>query len=141
MVTLVSRVWKPADPRVITIDSFVPVPRGTIAAAPSPLSWPTKEPADVLDYQLSIEPALIGNEGDTIASVDLDIEPKSARRFVVEQYRGGWLQYYPLVIRRTGWSDLQCHGKRISREWKSIAAYRSCCQFSPSPRHLFQRMR
>jgi hypothetical protein len=75
MATLVSHVWKPAKSRVVTIDGFVPVPRGTTAIAPTPLNWPSKDPGDILDYQLDIEPALIGNEGDTISSVDIDIEP------------------------------------------------------------------
>src|ERR1700731_3804145 len=61
--------------RTIAIDGFVPVPRGAIGPVPTPLSWPSKDPGDVLDYQLDIEPALIGNEGDTIGSIDLDIEP------------------------------------------------------------------
>jgi hypothetical protein len=75
MATLVSHVWKPSKTRTITIDSFVPVPRGTTAASPTPLSWPAKDPGDILDYQLDIEPALVGNVGDTITSVDIDIEP------------------------------------------------------------------
>jgi len=75
MATLVSHVWKPSKTRTITIDSFVPVPRGTAATSPAPLSWPSKDPGDILDYQLDIEPALVGNVGDTISSVDIDIEP------------------------------------------------------------------
>jgi hypothetical protein len=76
MATLVSHVWKPSRTRTITIDSFVPVPRGTTASAsPTLLSWPSKDPADILDYQLDIEPALVGNEGDTIESVDIGIDP------------------------------------------------------------------
>jgi hypothetical protein len=75
MATLVSHIWKPSKARSITIDSFVPVPRGTTAAAPTPLNWPSKDPGDILDYQLDIEPALIGNEGDTIESVDIDVSP------------------------------------------------------------------
>jgi hypothetical protein len=75
MATLVSHVWKPSKARSITIDSFVPVPRGTIATSPTPLSWPSKDPGDILDYQLDIEPALLGNEGDTIESVDIDVSP------------------------------------------------------------------
>jgi hypothetical protein len=43
--------------------------------APTPLSWPSKDPGDILDYQLDIEPALIGNEGDAIESVDVDVVP------------------------------------------------------------------
>jgi hypothetical protein len=75
MATLVSHVWKPSKARIITIDSFVPVPRGTTATAPTPLSWPSKDPGDILDYQLDIEPALIGNEGDAIESVDVNVVP------------------------------------------------------------------
>src|ERR1700744_925111 len=75
MATLVSHVWKPSKARIITIDSFVPVPRGTTAIAPTMLSWPSKDPGDILDYQLDIEPALVGNEGDTIESVDVEGDP------------------------------------------------------------------
>ena len=75
MTTLVSHVWKPSKSRTITIDSFVPVPRGTVAVTPALLSWPSKDPADVLDYQVSIQPALTGNEGDCIESADIDIHP------------------------------------------------------------------
>ena len=43
--------------------------------APPPLNWPTKDPADVLDYQFDISPALVGNDGDAIATLDATIEP------------------------------------------------------------------
>jgi hypothetical protein len=75
MVTLVSHIWKPSKSRTISIDSFVPVPRGTTATVPTMLSWPSKDPGDILDYQLDIEPALVGNEGDTIQSVDVEVDP------------------------------------------------------------------
>src|SRR6201999_3117210 len=75
MATLVSHIWKPSKSRTITIDSFVPVPRGTSANVPTLLSWPFKDPEDILDYQLDIEPALVGNEGDTVESVDVEIDP------------------------------------------------------------------
>src|SRR4051794_21448643 len=75
MVSQVSHIWKPSKSRAIQLDSFVPVARGSAATAPSPLCWPSKDPGDILDYQLDIEPALIGNEGDTISSVDISIEP------------------------------------------------------------------
>jgi hypothetical protein len=75
MATLVSHVWRPSKSRILTIDSFIPVPRGSIAIAPAPLSWPSKDPGDILDYQLDIEPALVGNEGDSIDSVDISIDP------------------------------------------------------------------
>jgi hypothetical protein len=75
LATLVSHVWKPSKTRIITIDSFVPVPRGTTATSLTRLSWPSKDPGDILDYQLDIEPAVVGNEGDTIGSVDIDVDP------------------------------------------------------------------
>jgi len=75
MVTLVSHVWKPSKARTIVIDNFIAVPRGTTATVPTLLSWPSKDPGDILDYQLDINPALIGNEGDTIDSVDIDVDP------------------------------------------------------------------
>jgi hypothetical protein len=57
------------------LDSFIPVPRGSTAVAPPPLNWPTKDPLDVLDYQFDISPGLVGNDGDTIATLDVMIEP------------------------------------------------------------------
>jgi hypothetical protein len=75
MANLVSHIWKPSKSRTITIDSFVPVPRGSPATTPKMLSWPSKDPGDVLDYQLDIEPALVGNEGDTIEGVDVEVDP------------------------------------------------------------------
>ncbi len=75
MATLVSHVWKPSNTRILTIDSFIPVPRGSTAITPAPLSWPAKDPGDILDYQLDIEPAIVGNKGDTINSVDIDVDP------------------------------------------------------------------
>jgi hypothetical protein len=75
MATLVSHVWRPSTARIITIDSFVPVPRGSAATAPAPLCWPSKDPGDILDYQLNIGPALIGNEGDSIESADIAVSP------------------------------------------------------------------
>jgi hypothetical protein len=48
------------------------------------LSWAPKDPGDVLDYQLSLEPALIGNEGDSIESVDVSVDPSQAGDLSVE---------------------------------------------------------
>ena len=75
MTTPVTHVWKPSHARTVVLDSFIPVPRGSAAVAPAPLNWPTKDPVDVLDYQLDISPALVGNDGDTIATLDVTIEP------------------------------------------------------------------
>src|ERR1700709_608107 len=75
MSTTVSHVWIPSKARLVVIDSFIPVPRGSIIAAPSPLNWPTKDPGDVLDYILDIGPAIVGNDGDAIATVAVSLSP------------------------------------------------------------------
>lgn len=77
MPTTASHVWRPSAARTITLDAFIPVPRGTTATAPSPLSWPLKDPGDLLDYQFDIAPALIGNDGDAIATLDIAISPSN----------------------------------------------------------------
>jgi hypothetical protein len=83
MTTAVNYVWKPSSARVVVIDSFVPVPRGATAVAPAPLSWPTKDPQDILDYQLDIGPAVVGNIADTIAGLGVSVTPNSPGDLVV----------------------------------------------------------
>ena len=75
MPTPASHVWKPSTARTVVLDSFIPVPRGSAAIAPPPLNWPTKDPADVLDYQFDVSPALVGNDGDAVETLDVSIEP------------------------------------------------------------------
>ncbi len=75
MPTPASHVWKPSTARTVVLDSFVPVPRGSTAVAPPPLNWPTKDPGDVLDYQFDVSPALVGNDGDSLATLDVTISP------------------------------------------------------------------
>ena len=58
MSNIVSHVWRPSSARSVTIDDFISVPRGSVGLQNIPLVWPAKDPEDVLDYQLSIEPAL-----------------------------------------------------------------------------------
>jgi hypothetical protein len=72
-----SYVWKPSSARRVTLDAFIPVPRGSASAVPPPLNWPTKDPADVLDYEFDISPALAGNEGDAIATLTINISPNA----------------------------------------------------------------
>jgi hypothetical protein len=45
--------------------------------APPPLNWPTKDPADVLDYILDIGPAIVGNDGDAISAASVGISPSN----------------------------------------------------------------
>jgi hypothetical protein len=68
-------VWRPARARTVVLDGFAPVPRGATSGTLVPLSWPAKDPADVLDYQFDIAAALAGNEGDGIASVTAEVSP------------------------------------------------------------------
>ena len=75
MATPAVHVSKPSSARTVFLDAFIPVPRGSSAIAPPPLNWPTKDPGDILDYQLNIYQALIGNEGDLIATLDVSITP------------------------------------------------------------------
>jgi hypothetical protein len=78
MPTPASHVWRPSCARFVAIDSFVPLPRGSSAVAPPLLNWPTKDPGDTLDYEVDISPALVGNDGDSIATIDATIAPDSA---------------------------------------------------------------
>src|ERR1700739_1537491 len=84
MSTTVSHVWKPSNARLATIDSFVPVPRGASAVAPPPLNWPTKDPGDILDYILDIGPAIVGNDGDGIATLSLSLSPSHPGDLVLQ---------------------------------------------------------
>jgi hypothetical protein len=84
MSTPANHVWIPSHARVVTIDSFIPVPRGTTAVAPPPLNWPTKDPVDVLDYILDIGPAIVGNDGDNIATLDVALAPSNPGDLVLQ---------------------------------------------------------
>ena len=75
MPNAINPIWRPSTARTLVIDGFVPVPRGSSASAPAPLQWPVKDPEDVLDYQFDITPALLGNDKDTIRTLDVTIAP------------------------------------------------------------------
>ena len=77
MPTPAVHVQKPSTARTVQLDTFIPVPRGATAIAPPPLSWPTKDPGDILDYGFDISSALIGNPGDTIDILDVSIAPNN----------------------------------------------------------------
>lgn len=84
MATPATHVWVPSSARSVVLDAFVPVARGSTAVAPPPLNWPTKDPADVLDYQFDISPAVVGNDGDTIATLDATISPNNPGDLVLK---------------------------------------------------------
>jgi hypothetical protein len=77
MATNAPHVLKPSCARQVTIDSFVPVPRGSDAVVPPPLNWPAKDPRDVLDYVVEFSPAVIGNDADSISTLDVTISPNA----------------------------------------------------------------
>lgn len=85
MPTAANHLWKPSSARVVTLDSFVPVPRGTIAVAPRPLNWAAKDPSDVLDYVVDIGPAILGNDGDSVATLDVSVTPAKPGDVAVQQ--------------------------------------------------------
>lgn len=71
----VTHMWRPSTARRVVLDGFAPVPRGVAQSAPAPLSWPAKDPSDVLDYEFDVSSALVGNEGDAIANVSASVTP------------------------------------------------------------------
>lgn len=81
MATNANHLYKPSAARMLVLDGFVPGPRGgrtpnPLSAIPLP-SWPAKDPGDVLDYQFDIAPALSGNDGDAVATLDVAISPSN----------------------------------------------------------------
>lgn len=75
MATTANHVWRPSASRVLVVDGFVPGPRGVPVSVLATPAWPAKDPADVLDYQFDIAPALTGNRGDGVATLDVAISP------------------------------------------------------------------
>jgi hypothetical protein len=69
--------WKPSAARTLTISGFTPRARGACPPAPpgTAAAWPTKDPADVLDYVYDISPAIWGDEGDSIAFLNVAVSP------------------------------------------------------------------
>ena len=69
--------WKPSAARTLAISGFTPRARGACLATPagSTAAWPTKDPADVLDYVYDISPAIWGDEGDSIGFLNITISP------------------------------------------------------------------
>jgi hypothetical protein len=75
MSTQATHIWRPSNARFVTIDGFVPTPRGPQIPPAAPLAWPAKDPTDTLDYVFDVSPALTADPGDTIATLDVQITP------------------------------------------------------------------
>ncbi len=78
-----TRVWRPSTARRVVLDGFAPVPRGTIPSVPAALSWPAKDPSDVLDYEFDIAAAVVGNAGDGIAAINAAVTPNGSGDLVL----------------------------------------------------------
>jgi hypothetical protein len=63
MSTLIAQISAHSTVRMISL-------QGT-----NPLTWPTKRPSDVFDYQIDLSGALFGVNGGYIVSTDIQIEP------------------------------------------------------------------
>jgi hypothetical protein len=77
MPTPATYSWIPSTARVVFVDGFGTIPRGTLQLPPLPLTWPAKDPTDTLDYVFDISEAIAGNEGDSIATLDVAIIPSN----------------------------------------------------------------
>jgi hypothetical protein len=103
MATTATHLWQPSTARLLALASAVAtVPSstgiatlvsaivsgagtGTVSTPTSsaPLSWPAKDPTDVLDYMLDVTDALAGDAGDGIATLDISIAPNNAGDLVL----------------------------------------------------------
>lgn len=80
MATLAQHIVLPSRVRTVVLDSALPRPRGTPRSRSgmcAPPAWPAKDPSDVLDYAFDIAPALCGNLGDAVTTLDVMIEPSN----------------------------------------------------------------
>ena len=76
MGTQAAYSWIPSTARVVVIEGYGPIPRGTPTCVASPvLWWPAKDPTDTLDFIVDISSVIAGNEGDAIMTVDVLISP------------------------------------------------------------------
>ena len=81
MATAASFVWRPSTARAVAVDGFGPFVRGTPPQAS--LAWPAKDPNDVLDYVFAVSDALLGDAGDCIATLDVQIAPNATGDLVL----------------------------------------------------------
>ncbi len=80
-------VWQTSTARVVIVDGFGPYPRGTWQTAPTPLTWPIKDPGDTLDYVVDFGRALAGDPGDGVITLDVAITPANAGDLKLAQSR------------------------------------------------------
>jgi hypothetical protein len=74
---MVTHAWKPSSARCVVLDGLLPLPRGASLPTPQPLTWPPKDPSDVLDYEVDATQALLGNDRDVITSISVMVQPSN----------------------------------------------------------------
>lgn len=84
MATPAAFSWIPSTARVVVLDGFGTIPRGTLQLSAVPLVWPNKDPGDTLDYVVDISEAIAGNEGDAIATLDVQITPNNPGDLILQ---------------------------------------------------------
>lgn len=83
MATPAQYVSRPSLARVVCIDGFGPYVRGASTGCVN-YRWPTKDPADLLDYVLDASGAFLGVETDAIVTLDVTIQPQEAQGLTLE---------------------------------------------------------
>src|SRR5579862_7835963 len=68
-------LWQPSSARSVALDGLLPLPRGVTRPDLPPLTWPIKDPGDVLDYSLDLSAALAGDPTDQVATVAVTTVP------------------------------------------------------------------
>ncbi len=92
MGTPASFTWVPSTARVVVLDGFGAIPRGSLQLPQLPLSWPSKDPGDTLDYIIDISEAVSGNEGDSIATLDVQVMPSNPGDLILQSSSADGLQ-------------------------------------------------
>jgi hypothetical protein len=68
-------LWQLSSARSVALNGLLPLPRGVVASDVPPLTWPVKDPGDVLDYAVDVSAALAGDPTDQVATVAVDVQP------------------------------------------------------------------
>ncbi len=84
MPTPASYSWMPSVARVVMVDGCGVTPRGAWLTPTAALCWPAKDPGETLDYVFDVSQALLGNEGDAIATLDIAISPANPGDLTVQ---------------------------------------------------------
>ena len=69
------RIVPPSSARRVRLEGFLPVPRGSAPGPVLPPVWPSKDPGDVLDYEIDTSAALLDSEADALATVTATVLP------------------------------------------------------------------